>query len=127
VQSIRKNWKKYDFSDIFWIFLDFSEIKKVKKTSKWTEKNEHKHIFVCFSENESIHGLVFFFQKKRSFFSIHLGPFCVCGAMLSRHFDFSKIREQTDNNSARFFLPHFHPLGLCSEHVLLFTITTANR
>uniref|UniRef100_A0A6C0F315 Uncharacterized protein n=1 Tax=viral metagenome TaxID=1070528 RepID=A0A6C0F315_9ZZZZ len=29
-------------------FSDFSGIQKVKKTSKWTEKNEHKHIFPCF-------------------------------------------------------------------------------
>ena len=39
-------------------FLDI--FKKCKKTSKWTEKNEHQHFFSCFSNNESMHGMVFF-------------------------------------------------------------------
>jgi hypothetical protein len=41
-------------------FLDFSGIKKVKKTSKWTEKNEHQHFFSCFLKNESMRGLAIF-------------------------------------------------------------------
>jgi hypothetical protein len=56
-QSIRKNLEKHDFSDIFPILDIF---KKSKKTSKWTEKNEHQHFFSCFYPIESMHGLVFF-------------------------------------------------------------------
>jgi hypothetical protein len=48
-------------------------------------------------------GLAFLFFENARFFEIHFGPFCICGAMLSRHFDFSKFREQTGNKSARFF------------------------
>jgi hypothetical protein len=48
-------------------------------------------------------GLAFLFFENARFFEIHFGPFCVCGAMLSRRFDFSKLREQTDNKSSRFF------------------------
>jgi len=41
-------------------FSDFSGIQKVKKTSKWTEKNEHQRFFPCFLKNESMRGLAFF-------------------------------------------------------------------
>jgi len=51
-------------------FLDFSRIQKVKKTSKWTEKNEHQHFFNVFRKMKAY--VVWHFSKiKRSFFSVH--------------------------------------------------------
>jgi hypothetical protein len=79
-QSIRKN---AIFRTFFRFFSILDILKKCKKTSKWTEKNEHQHFFSCFSKNESICGKTFLFSKNARFFEIHLGPFCVCGAMLS--------------------------------------------
>jgi len=102
-QSIRKIWKKCDFLDIFLIFSIFSNYKKLKKTSKWTEKNEHQRFFSCFSKFQSTCGLAFFKMKNARFFCAVFGPFCFCGAMLSRQFDFLNFCEQTDNVSARFF------------------------
>ena len=99
-QSIRKN---AIFRTFFRFFSILDIFKKCKKTSKWTEKNEHQRFFPCFSKNESICGQIFLFSKNARFFAIHFGPFCVCGAMLSRHFDFFKFREHTGNKSARFF------------------------
>ena len=123
-QSIRKN---AIFRTFFRFFSILDIFKKCKKTSKWTEKNEHQRFFPCFSKNESICGQIFLFSKNARFFAIHFGPFCVCGAMLSRHFDFFKFREHTGNNSARFFWPPVHPLGVCSESILLFQIPRAYR
>jgi len=126
-QSIRKNLKKCVFWTFFRFFSILDILKKWKKTSKWTEKNEHQRFFQYFSKIESICGLFFLCSKNARFFAIHFGPFCVCGAMLSSYFDFSKLCEHTGNKSARFFWPLFHPLGVCSGLVLLFQIPRAYR
>ena len=98
--SIRKNRKKCDFSDIFRIFQNS---KSEKKRVNGPKKTSISTFFRVFLKMKAYMVWQFFKMKSLVFFAIHLGPFCVCGAMLSRHFDFSKIREQTGNISARFF------------------------
>jgi hypothetical protein len=60
-------------------FSDFSGIQKVKKTSKWTEKNEHQRFFSCFLKNESMRGLAIFKNKTLVFFGPFLDRFSFTG------------------------------------------------
>ena len=108
LQSIRK---KSIFRTFFRFFRFWTFLKSEKKRVNGPKKTSISTFFHVFRKMKAYVVRYFYFLKTLVFFAIHLGPFCVCGAMLSRHFDFSKSRQQTGNNSARFFWPHFHPLG----------------
>jgi hypothetical protein len=71
--------EKSDFSDIFPIFSDFFHFQKVKKTSKWTEKNEHQRFFSCFLKIISICGMEFTKIKHSFFFGPFLDRFSLTG------------------------------------------------
>jgi hypothetical protein len=59
-KSATEHKEKLEKPRFFGHFPILDIFKKCKKTSKWTEKNEHQHFFSCFSNNESMHGMVFF-------------------------------------------------------------------
>ena len=71
-QSIRKN-------EIFWIFFRFFQILDILKSPKkrvfGPKKNEHKHFFLCFQNNESICGLEILKTENARFLKSIFGPF----------------------------------------------------